>query len=101
MFLRDGIPMLDGSPRISRVWQGVFVASVFVGLTIAETVRALRQQREPKPLHIGRNLAIAGSAGIVMNLVEEPMVALLTRHRLYSPWRAFAGILLLDYTLYV
>ena len=97
----DGIPMLAGSPRISRSWQAAFVASVFIALTVAETVRALRQQREAKPLHIGRNLAVAAFAGVVMNVMEEPLVAQLTRHRLYSPWWAFVGILLLDYTLYV
>jgi sterol desaturase/sphingolipid hydroxylase (fatty acid hydroxylase superfamily) len=93
--------MLAGSPRISRGWQAAFIASVFVGLTIAETVRALRQQREAKPLHIGRNLAVAASAGIVMNVIEEPLVALLTGHRVFSLWRGIASILLLDYTLYV
>ena len=93
--------MLAGSPRISRGWQAAFIASVFVGLTIAETVRALRRQREAKPLHIGRNLVVAASAGIVMNLIEEPLVAWSTSHRVFSLWRGIAGILLLDYTLYV
>ena len=93
--------MLAGSDRISRPWQGAFIACVFIALTVAETIRALRRQREAKPLHVARNLGVAAFAGVVMNVLEEPLVAQLTRHRQFELLWAVVGILLLDYTLYI
>ncbi len=86
-----------------------------VGAAIAalERRRPARRYVEPREVHTGRNLAIAGLAAATVQLVEVPVVVPLARyvtlrrwglvHRLGGPpWlRAAVAVLLLDYTLYL
>lgn len=86
------------------------VAAVLVAL---EMRRALRKpNREPKPLHAARNLALAAGAGVVMQLIETPLTYSLALHAHRSGWgianrlpgtiaQTAAAVLLLDYGLYV
>ncbi len=79
-----------------------------------ETRQALRPaRREERGVRAGRNLVIAGMAGMVMNLIETPLLKRVARHvernelglayRLTrNPiMRTVAGVLLLDYGLYL
>lgn len=96
-----------------------WLRAVLVGGTAAvlfalETRQALRPaKREGRALRTGRNLALAGLAGVVMNLIETPLMRRVARHvernELGAAYRLtrnpilriVAGVALLDYGLYL
>lgn len=84
---------------------GAVIVTTFATLTGLELIRALRRRREPKPLHVARNLALAAIAGIATGLTERPVILPLARHGhdLLNaiPFRTLVAILWLDYTLYL
>jgi sterol desaturase/sphingolipid hydroxylase (fatty acid hydroxylase superfamily) len=95
--------------------RGVLIAGTAIVLFALETRQSLRRtRREDRIIRTGRNLAIAGLAGMVMNLIETPLLKRLA-HRLeinelglahllprrYPALRIIAGVVLLDYGLYV
>jgi sterol desaturase/sphingolipid hydroxylase (fatty acid hydroxylase superfamily) len=93
---------------------GIVVAGAFALLVFLELRRPLRvRTHESKPRRIARNLVIAGTGGIVVQLAERPLALLLAGiverrawgllqlARLPRPVAIVAGILLLDYTLYL
>lgn len=101
--------------RVLPPWaRALAIGATALTLGILELRRRLRPElREPKVLHTVRNLTIAGTAGVVLSAVEDPLsrrmasyveknelglAPMLTR----SPaLRTFAGVLMLDYGLYV
>jgi sterol desaturase/sphingolipid hydroxylase (fatty acid hydroxylase superfamily) len=88
---------------------GVAVGALFV----AERWRPLRCQKEPGPSRVGRNLTLALLAGATTAASEWPVVApvqavaerrrmgLLRQIPMPRALRIVAGLLLLDYTLYL
>lgn len=90
---------------------GTLVTAAFASLTALELFRSLRRSREPKPVHLARNLTIAAIGGAVVSLAEQPVVAPLARHgarrnrgltqALPHPVQGIAAVLLMDYTLYI
>ena len=86
-------------------------AAVLFALERRQALRPSR--RESRTVRTGRNLAIAGLAGFVMNLIEAPLVKRVARHvdrhDLGAAYlltrnpilRVAAGVVLLDYGLYL
>jgi sterol desaturase/sphingolipid hydroxylase (fatty acid hydroxylase superfamily) len=82
-------------------------------LWLLERRRPLRGRVEPTGVHGARNLAIAAVGSVAVQLVEQPIVAplsrrvdrrrcgLLPRLQLPRPLEALVAIALLDYTLYL
>src|SRR2546423_1267929 len=92
----------------------LLIAGTFAVLVYFENRRALRRRNtEPKLRRDVRNLAIAAVGGMVMQLAENPAVLPLARmtvrrkigitHWLRLPpvIATVAGVLLMDYTLYL
>jgi sterol desaturase/sphingolipid hydroxylase (fatty acid hydroxylase superfamily) len=93
---------------------GAVIAGAFALLFVLELKRPLRRRaHEPKLRRTARNLVIAGAGGAAMNLMERPVALRLTdvaeRYgwglipllRLPETVATIAGVLLLDYTLYL
>lgn len=90
-------------------------AAVYVALIVAAEVRKpLRQgKRESKLVRNLRNAAIAGLGGMTLLIAEDPVVRPLARHVARRRWGLLqqtrlpvaleiaAGVLLMDYTLYL
>lgn len=92
-------------------------ASLAVGafglLWLAERRRPLRRAVEPKAAHDARNLAVAVAAAVSLQLVERPVVELLTKLVERRGWgllklarlprwlEVMLAVVLLDYTLYL
>jgi sterol desaturase/sphingolipid hydroxylase (fatty acid hydroxylase superfamily) len=94
--------------------RGLLIGGTAAALFLLETRRALREmRREDRAIHTGRNLAIAGLAGIAMNAAETPLLRRVARHVEandlgIAPWvtrnpllRVIVAVALLDYGLYV
>ena len=92
---------------------GILTVGTFTVLYIVEKRRPLRKQIEQKELSTARNLAIAATAGIAVNLFEKPVTDKLTRFvekqnfgllkifRLPKFLETALAVILLDYTLYI
>ena len=92
---------------------GILTVGTFTVLYIVEKRRPLRKQIEQKELSTARNLAIAATAGIAVNLFEKPVTDNLTRFvekqnvgllkifRLPKFLETALAVILLDYTLYI
>jgi sterol desaturase/sphingolipid hydroxylase (fatty acid hydroxylase superfamily) len=92
-------------------------ASLFVGaaglLWFLERRRPLRKAVEPTVERTGRNLAVAGLAGLSLQLIERPIIqpltalvqkrgwGLLKRMRLPAWLEVVLALVLMDYTLYL
>lgn len=99
--------------RIITLMRGVFVLAVAGTVLLLERRRRARAYAEPRAIHTGRNLVVAGIAAATVHLLEAPVVlpvaGLVERRRwgvvskMRGPeWlRDLAAILLLDYTLYL
>lgn len=89
------------------------IAITFTLLFVAESVSPLRDRVEPRARHLVRNFTTGGVSLAVMTLIQAPLLvpaaSYLERHRiglLYwldvpHPWSIVAGVLLLDYALWV
>jgi len=92
---------------------GILSIGTFVVLYVFEKQKPLRRQIEQKEIGTIRNLAIASSAGLVMNFFEKPVTDKLTRFvekkhfgllkilRLPMRLETILAVILLDYTLYL
>ena len=92
---------------------GILSVGTFAVLYVFEKRRPLRKQIEQKELGTMRNMAIAATAGIVLNLFEKPVTGKLTRFverenvgllkifRLPKFLETLLAVILLDYTLYI
>ena len=92
---------------------GALLTGYFVALTWFELKRPLREVREPKARRLARNLGVAVLSAATVALLDRPVVSpvaslverrrwgLLQRVPIGRRVRHLAGILLLDYTLYV
>ena len=92
---------------------GILTVGTFAVLYVFEKRRPLRKQIEQKELSTARNLAIAATAGIAVNLFEKPVTDNLTRFvekqnvgllkifRLPKFLETALAVILLDYTLYL
>lgn len=88
-------------------------ALAFAAVLVLERVRPLRRQTEPKARRELRNLVVAATAGVAVQLAELPLVQPLCRRVETSRWgllgrwrppealEGLLGLLLMDYTLYV
>src|SRR3954451_12255126 len=94
--------------------RGMAVGGTALVLALLETRQALRSPpRRPRLLHTSRNLAIAGSAGLAMSLVETPLLRRVASFVSANEWgiaprlarnrvlKVVIALLLLDYGLYV
>ena len=89
------------------------LAATFAGIALLEELRPLRPRIEKKTRHAFRDLIIAAMSGVATAVVEELLVApvatavtrrrlgILQRIRLPRPAATIAGVLLLDYTLWL
>jgi sterol desaturase/sphingolipid hydroxylase (fatty acid hydroxylase superfamily) len=96
-----------------RLIRGICLLAVAGAVLLLERTRRARRYVEPRPRHIGRNLAVAGLAAAMVQLVELPLVMPAARavesrgwglvsHIPAPAWmRGVLAILLLDYTLYL
>jgi sterol desaturase/sphingolipid hydroxylase (fatty acid hydroxylase superfamily) len=102
------------SHRLRRVLiSGALLTGYFVALTLLETTRPVRATRESKRRRLARNLGLAVLSAATVSLLDRPAVApvaaLVERRRwgllhwlpLPARVRLVAGVLLLDYTLYL
>ena len=92
---------------------GILTVGTFAVLYVFEKRRPLRKQIEQKEVSTARNLAIAATAGIAVNLFEKPVTDKLTRFvekqnfgllkifRLPKFLETALAVILLDYTLYL
>ena len=92
---------------------GALAVGAFAVLYLLENKWPLRRQVESKDRETVRNLAIASLSGIVLNGLEQPVTAKLTKFadekgigllkifRLPRVVETVAAVLLLDYTLYI
>ena len=92
---------------------GILTVGTFTVLYVFEKRQPLRKQIEQKELSTARNLAIAATAGIAVNLFEKPVTDKLTRFvekqnvgllkivRLPKFLETALAVILLDYTLYI
>ncbi len=92
---------------------GLFAAGTFAALYILEKKRPLRKSIESPETNALRNLAIASTAGLAINLLEKPVTNNLTRFvdaknvgilkifRLPKFVETALAVILLDYTLYL
>ena len=89
------------------------IATTFLTLFIAESIRPLRRNVEPRFRHIVRNLTTGGVALAIMTLIQAPLlvpvarlverkhIGLLNWIELPRPWAIVIAIVLLDYTLWI
>ena len=89
------------------------LAATFAGIAILEELRPLRPRVEKKSRHAFRDVIIAAMSGVATAVVQEllvaPVATAVTRRRLGMlqkvalprPAATVAGVLLLDYTLWV
>ena len=94
-------------------WRLLAIAGSFAAVAVLEELRPLRRRVEKKSRHVARDVAIAALSGIATAIVQEKFVAplatrvsrrrlgLLNLVRLPRPLRIVAGILLLDYALWL
>ncbi len=92
---------------------GILSIGTFAVLYAFERKQPLRRQIEPKEESTIRNLAIASTAGLALNLFEKPVTDKLTSFverknfglvkilRLPKFWETIVAVVLLDYTLYL
>ncbi|HUP45174.1 MAG TPA: sterol desaturase family protein [Thermoanaerobaculia bacterium] len=93
--------------------RNLLIAGSFVAIAVLEEMRPLRKRVESKGRHVIRDLAIAALSGLataamharlvepVARRVESRQQGLLRRLLLPRPLRIAAGVLLLDYTLWI
>lgn len=93
--------------------RGAFIAAGFAVIAILEEVRPLRPRVEKKSRHIVRDVAMAALSALATAFMQDRLVApraeevfakrqgLLRQMALPPPLRIFAGVLLLDYTLWI
>jgi sterol desaturase/sphingolipid hydroxylase (fatty acid hydroxylase superfamily) len=93
--------------------RGFFIAASFVAIAVLEEMRPLRGRIERKSRHVLRNLAMAAMSSLATGLMQQRLVApaaetivrrrqgLLPRLRLPQSLRVAAGVLLLDYSLWI
>jgi sterol desaturase/sphingolipid hydroxylase (fatty acid hydroxylase superfamily) len=98
---------------MSRFLRGAFVVIAGGTVLLLERQRRARAAVEPPPVHIGRNIVVAGLAAATVHVLERPVIMPLARHVAarrsgvtwllpVPPWvRDLAAIVLLDYTLYI
>ena len=110
---RRAIEEGSATRRIPAWVSGLLIAGTAVTVAWFERRRTLRPRVEDQVPHTGRNLAIAGLGALALQLAERPVVdrlaalvvgrrwGLLQRLRLPEPAGTIAGVLLLDYTLYI
>ena len=91
----------------------VAIAGSFVVIAVLEERRPVRRRVEKKSRHVARDLAVAALSGLAAAIVQERLVApvaarvarrrlgLLSRMRLPGTMNVVAGVLLLDYTLFL
>lgn len=91
----------------------LLVGGTFLVLTWLEHRRPLRRPVEPKLVRVGRNLALAAVTAVAVQAVERPLVVPLTRLVDARGWgllpcvglpawaEVAAGLVVMDYTLYV
>ena len=99
--------------RIPRWTTATIVGATFAGLLVYEIYRPLRQTRENKLRHDGRNFAVAGTAALALSLTEVPVAEEVTHFverkqtgllkviKLPFWIETALGIILLDYTFYL
>jgi sterol desaturase/sphingolipid hydroxylase (fatty acid hydroxylase superfamily) len=100
--------------KISRIpWHVAAVAVTFVVTSIFEMKRPLRRSTERKSVRTARNLGVAALSAATLLITERPVtqrltqlverrrLGLLPRSRMRPGLETFAGLLLLDYTLYL
>lgn len=100
-------------PGPGSVIRGGLLVAFGAAMFLLERRRQARPYVEPPPVHLGRNLVVAGLAAATTHLIEAPIVVPVARtvarrrlgivHALPGPgWlRTIAAVVLLDYTLYV
>ncbi len=93
--------------------RGILTVGTFAALYILETKRPLRKQIEPKAVSAIRDLAIASTAALAVNLCEKPVAEKLTKFverknfgivkffKLPKSIEDALAVILLDYTLYI
>lgn len=86
--------------------RAAFIAVTFAAIAVLEEARPLRRRVEKKARHVLRNVAMAAMSGVVTALVEKrvhpsPRQGLLRAIRLPRALRIVAGVLLLDYSLWI
>src|SRR5436305_2551768 len=99
--------------QVPVIFRGAVVAGIFGVLVWFELRRPLRREVEPKLRRNVRNLAVAGTAAVAVQLAEMPIalplsgltvthgIGLLQLRRLPLWAEVAASVLLLDYTLYL
>lgn len=92
---------------------GLSATAWFLVLFLTEAKRPLRRNIEPKSRRLAKNMAIAGLTGLLLQCIEIPLTAPLSRrverkrlgllNQVRMPFwaRLVASIALLDYTLYI
>lgn len=97
----------------SRAYVPVLTAGLFLGLWLGERRRPLREAREGRAEHDGRNLAVAALSAVAVSLLERPLVQPLARAVQRRRWglvqrlplpasvRDALAVVLMDYTLYL
>ena len=80
----------------------------FAAIAVLEEVRPLRRRVERRSRHVLRNIAMAAMSGVATAVIQQRLVparsprqGLLPRLRLPAALRVVAGVLLLDYSLWV
>jgi sterol desaturase/sphingolipid hydroxylase (fatty acid hydroxylase superfamily) len=98
---------------VSKRWKWLAIGLGVGVLVVVERLRPLREQREPGPERVGRNLAIGLIGAAAVAASELPVVASVHRFaarrnlgllrwlRLPRALRVVLGFLLLDYTLFL
>jgi sterol desaturase/sphingolipid hydroxylase (fatty acid hydroxylase superfamily) len=93
--------------------RGGLLLAFGAAMLLLQRRRQARPYVEPAPVHVGRNLVVAGLAAATTHLIEAPLVVPVARaaaarrlgivHVLPGPgWvRTIAAVVLLDYTLYI
>ena len=93
--------------------RGVFIAASFVAIAVLEEMLPLRRGVERKLTHVLRDVAMAAMSALVTAVMQQRLVApaaetivtrrqgLLPRLRLPRSLRVAAGVLLLDYSLWI
>jgi sterol desaturase/sphingolipid hydroxylase (fatty acid hydroxylase superfamily) len=101
------------SRKLPSWLSGALVLGAFGALLWFERKRPLRREVEPKLTRAARNLAVAASGAVALQLTEKPLVerltalverrrwGLLKRARLPLWLETAAAVVLLDYTLYL
>ncbi len=102
--------------RIREVVRAVSLLAVAAAVLWLERRRQARPCVETRPVHVTRNLVLAGIAAVTVHLVETPIVVPVARLAVRRRWgltgrlgasrpgraaRFIATVLLLDYTLYL